>query len=229
MGKVLNRNRVKNLNVFRQKMQWAVKDMIKHEKNPTLKTAYERTLTNLETVPINFYPKDSLSRTVFQIGKHFFTSEVLGEHKQNIRVIRNGNLLKVIPEGRLIEIPANHFFLGNTPTWGGMKTLMHEICHDPARNVFDFSREIQLNPSQTEELIADLMSAKIAIKMGFPREKVLSLYNGREGVYGRFPYRKFLEKAIKQKKFREEISGRKAREPLKIMKGKKRNQKMLYK
>ena len=193
-------------------MKWSVKEMIKHEKNPTLKTAYERALTNLETVPINFYPKDNLSRTVFQIGKQFITSEVLGQHKQGMKVIKEGGLLKVIPEGRLIELPADHFFNGNKPTWDGMKTLIHELCHDPSRNVFEFSKEVHLTPTQTEELIADLMSAKIAIKMGFSREKVLSLYYGREAVYGKFPFRELLEKATKEKKFREAIPGRKVRE-----------------
>ncbi|MFH1663759.1 MAG: hypothetical protein ABH986_03035 [archaeon] len=196
----MSRERVRTLNYFRKKMQAAVQEMIKHENNSVLREAFERALTNLETVPINFYPKDSLSRTVFQIGKHFIASEVLGEHKQNIRLVRQGGLLKVVPEGRLIEIPADHFFHGNIPSWEGMKTLMHEICHDPTRNVFEFSREIHLTPNQAEELIADLMSAKIAVRMGFPREKVLSLYHGREGIYGRFPYRKAIEKATEPKK-----------------------------
>jgi hypothetical protein len=199
MGKILNKERIRNLNFFRKKMQKAIKEMIKLEKNETLKAAYERALINLETVPINFYPKKTLMSTVFRIGKHIISSEILGEHKQNFQVIRKGKEFIVIPEGRVIDLPAEHFFHGNELEWKGVHTLMHEICHDPLRNVFEFSQQIHLNANQTEELIADLMSAKIAIKMGFSREKVLALYHGRESVYGRFPFREMLEKATETK------------------------------
>ncbi len=199
MGKVLNKERVRSLNYFRGRMKKAVQEMIKIEKNPTLKAAYERALTNLETVPIKFYPKDTLMRAVFKIGKHFVASEVLGQHEQKIRIKREGGIIKVVPDGRLIELPADHFFHGDKLNWKGVHTLMHEICHDPTRNVFDFSREAQLTPNQTEELIADLMSAKIAIKMGFKRESVLGLYHGREAIYGRFPFREYLERATESK------------------------------
>jgi hypothetical protein len=220
MQKILTKERVRNLNYFREQMKKAVEEMIKRENNPTLKRAYERVLLNLETVPINFYPKKTLLTAIFRIGKHFIASEILGEHKQTVKVIRKGNRFVVVPEGRIIEIPAEHFFYGNKLTWKGVHTLMHEMCHDPLRNVFEFSREIHLTPSQTEELIADLLSARIAIKMGFPREKVLSLYHGREMVYGKFPFRKMLEKATKPKKTTE--IPRKRKMPPKIKKIKRK-------
>ncbi len=201
MGKILNKNRIKSLNFFRTKMKKAVQEMIKHESNSALKTAYEKVLINLENVPINFYPKNSLMRTVFKIGEHFIASEILGEHKQNLKIIKkNGKVVGVVPEGRLIEIPAGHFFHGDKASWKGVHTLMHELCHNPSRNVFEFSKEIHLNPTQTEELIADLLSARIAIKMGFPRKRIYELYKGRQSVYGRFPFRKALEKAVSPKK-----------------------------
>ncbi len=140
MEKILSKDRVKRIRFVERKIQLAVKEMIKQETNPVIKEAYERTLKNLE-LPLNFYPKDSLSRTIFKIGEHFVSSEILGEHKQKLRIERQGNSVKVMPEGEIIEIPAEHFFYGksNKVTWKGLHTLIHELCHNPTRNVFEFS------------------------------------------------------------------------------------------
>lgn len=222
MTKILTKERIENLNKFRSLMKEAVIQMIKEEKNPAVKSAYERTLKNIESVPVNFFPKKNLVHAIYKIGKQVFSSEVLGEHKQEIIVMKKGKQTFVVRGKRNIDIPAEHFFHENNLNWQGIHTLMHEYSHDPARNVLEFSNQIHLNPEQTEELIADLLSAKIARKMGMNRERVLSFYRGRQGVYGKFPFNETLEKAIKPKKGKlEPIALRKPfREPAKRKKGK---------
>ncbi len=200
MNKILTKQRIENLNKFRNLMKEAVSHMIEEEKNPAVKAAYERTLKNIESVPINFFPKKNLVHAIYKIGKQIFTSEVLGEHKQEIIVMKKGKQTFVIRGKRNIDIPSEHFFHENNLNWQGIHTLMHEYCHDPARNVLKFSNQIHLNSEQAEELIADLLSAKIARKMGMNKERVLSFYRGRQGVYGKFPFKETLEKAIKPKK-----------------------------
>jgi hypothetical protein len=201
MEKILSKDKIKKIRFLEKKVKEAVEEMIKTEKNPAIKSAYEKVLQNL-ILPINFYPKDSLMRTVFKIGKHFIASEVLGEHKQNLKFVRQGNIVKVVPEAELIEIPANLFFHGDKVTWKGLQTLIHELCHDPLRDPYELSK-LGLNRTQREELVADLLSARIAVKMGFPKQRILELYKGREGVYGKFPYKKALEKAVTSKKAKE--------------------------
>ena len=58
----------------------------------------------------------------------------------------------------------------------------------------------QLTPEQREELRADSMAAQTLVEMGTPIEKVLALFHGRQGVYGRFPYMEFLKRAVAPKK-----------------------------
>lgn len=228
MAEILTGNRVKKIRFLESQMRTAVREMIKTETNPTIKTAYEQVLTNLEKVPINFYHGNSLLRTVIKIGKHFISSEILGEHKQNLKVVREGNLLKVIPEGHLIEMPADLFFHGDKVSWKGLQTLIHEMCHNPMRNVFEFSKEVHLTPNQTEELIADLLSARIAVKMGFPRNRIHELYHGRQGIYGiGFPFEKMIEKATTLKK-RKGPSEMKWEAPRKIKREKKGRQVPLH-
>jgi len=180
-------------------MKEAVTHMIEEEKNSAVRAAYERTLKNIEVVPINFFPKKNLFHSIYKWGKQVFTSEVLGEHRQEISVIRKGNKIIAVQGRRIIDIPAEHFFHENKLSWQGVHTLMHELCHDPMRNNLEFSKQVHLNHEQAEELTADLLSAKIGVKMGMSRERVLGFYHGREGVYGGFPFRESLERAIKPK------------------------------
>ncbi|MBU2477212.1 hypothetical protein KKG83_07110, partial [Candidatus Micrarchaeota archaeon] len=201
MGKILSKDKIKKIRFLEEKMKEAVEEMIQTEKNPAIRSAYEKFLENLK-IPINFYPKDNLMRTVFKIGEHFIASEVLGEHKQNLKFVRQGNIIKVVPDAEIIEIPAQLFFHGDKVTWKGLQTLIHELCHDPMRDPFEFSK-LGLNRTQREEWVTDLLSARIAVKMGYPRKRILELFRGREGVYGKFPYKKALEKAVTPKKEKE--------------------------
>ena len=59
-----------------------------------------------------------------------------------------------------------------------------------------FARAIKLNPNQAEELLADMLAAKLAVALGFKKEHVLIHFAGREIVYGTFPYLTYIERAM---------------------------------
>ena len=131
-----------------------------------------------------------------------FRAEITqAEHKQDIKIVREGNLVKVIPEREIIEMPLELLFRGDKVTWKGLHTLIHEMSHDPLRDASEL-KKLGLDRTQREEFVTDLLSARIAIKMDYPRENIYELYKGRESVYGRFPFMKALEKATSPKKRR---------------------------
>ena len=61
-----------------------------------------------------------------------------------------------------------------------------------------FAKAIKLSPGQTEELLADMLAAKLAVALGFKKENVLVHFAGREIVYGSFPYFAYIERAMEK-------------------------------
>jgi len=198
MEKILTEERTKKLKHIKGFMRDAAVHLRDEAENLQDKKYYERMIKNIDTVPLYLFPRNDLAHHIYRIGKYVYSSVVLGQHVQDIRVIKKGNKIIGIEGKRRIELPANLFFNGDVISWEGLKTLAHEYAHDPIRG----------NPEKIEELFADLISAKVLVKMGTPRRKVLSLFTGREGVYGGFDYREAIKKAITPKKLIKRPAGK---------------------
>jgi len=186
MEKILSRERVKALEEFRRKLIEVLEDSIKKEKNAAIRQAYSNALFNAESIPIKFVPAKALSSAVFIAGNRMVTSVVKGQQVNQIILVQKGKN-KYLIKRREIDLPAWHLFEGNKLAWNGVHTLMHEYCHG-MRELNSFALKLNLSYEQAEELIADLLSAKIALKMNFPKERILSFYHGRESLYGSFPF-----------------------------------------
>ncbi len=194
MGKILSKERKKALDKFREKAIHTVKEMIKEEKNPVLKKAFTQTLKNIASLPLEFYPRKYLSARFARSGKMVIGSIIKGQQVSKIIVYEKGLDKRVIIQSK-IQLPAEYIFEGNKLSLNGIHTLMHEYCHFP-RDVRSFAQGLNISEEQAEELIADLVSARISVKMGMEKEKVYSFYSGRDAVFYPFPFRRVLEKVL---------------------------------
>ncbi len=192
---VLTKKRRGQLDKFRENAVKAIEEMIKEEKNETIRNALDTALSNVENTPLKFYPRRSLRSAIYSTRGRVFGSMLKGLSVNRIAVMQKGPKMFVI-RSRHIELPAEHLFEGDRLTLDGVHTLMHEYCHS-VRNVSEFAEKLKLSPEQAEELIADLLSARIAVKMGIERETVYGFYGGRGMVYGGFPFHEMLKRALK--------------------------------
>lgn len=194
---ILTKERIKMLNEFRKKLIKVLKELIKKEKNPFIRDAFEETLQNVELLPIKFIPSKVLAARYGVVGGTIIGSVVKGQQLNQIIIVQKG-MNKYVIRRREIDLPAGHLFKGNKLAWDGVHTLMHEYCHS-LRNLNVLAEKLKLSNEQAEELIADLLSARIALEMNFPKEVILSFYSGRDFVYGGFPFREKLIKLLSAK------------------------------
>jgi hypothetical protein len=193
--KILTKERVKEIEKLRKKAKEALKELIKETKNKEIKEWYKQVLYNIENIPVGFFPRKVLSARIAKIGNRLIGSIIKGQQVSSIQVMQIGKNI-VVKGSRWIELPADLVFKGNHITMEGIMTLMHEYSHFP-RKTSGFAKAMGLSHRHAEELIADLVSAKVARKMGLPKEEIKLIGLERVGYYGRFPFKELFEKAIK--------------------------------
>ena len=171
----LNPLEKRNLGLFLLRAKKAIAHMAEITKYPSLKTLYAKIGENLQHVPINIVPGESLDSTGF--------STVYGQNSKRL----NGGVLQ-----SAIRIPHDHLFSDN----GGIKndgalTLLHEESHivlpDSAHN---FTARIGLPAQHADEFFADVLAAHLAKNMGFPKEVIGRHLYARRSYFG-FPIDRF--------------------------------------
>jgi len=191
---LLSKERKKALDGFREQAVSALAEMEKASKDGLSQELYAGMRRNVENTPIIFYPRKTLKEKIYKFRGRVFGSVVKGEHVNQIRIYQKGRQRFVV-QSNYINMPAFHVFEGNRLTVDGIFTLAHEYAHFPKPALGAFARANEMSYEQAEELLADALSAKLAVKLGYPREKVLGRFSGRGLVYGRIPFRKFIQKA----------------------------------
>jgi len=193
--KIITKRRKHALDNFRKKAFLAVKELEKNTKNETLKHVYSRFADSIANTPILFYPRHTLRTTVYNIGGRLGMSVVRGEHVNSIKVVQKGRERFLI-KSDYINLPAEHIFNGDELSIQGIFTLCHEYGHFPKPGLLEFAQSLGLNLEQAEELTADILAAKVAVKLGYPKENVLGHFRGREVVYGDKPFQEYILKSV---------------------------------
>lgn len=186
---ILTKERKKNFDKFKKSVKWAINDLIKHEKHEANKKLYKGLLNSIETTGIYFYDSEVLAANA--------RSKIMGLNQRSIIYIKRGNKIEFRFGPSTISMPAGHLFYGNHLTLDGITTMIHEWAHYP-KNIGGFARLLRLPNHAAEEFLADVVSAKVAIKMGFKPEYVFRHYRGRVSlffVYG-FNYMAMLRKLV---------------------------------
>lgn len=192
---ILTGKRRKSLDSFRQHAVKALKDLAKNAPDSLSREIFEGMIYSVESTPIYFYPRKVLKAT-FLPGTSIPISATMGENVNQIQIIQQGSHQYLI-RTNFINLPAEHVFEGEKLSMNGIFTLSHEYAHFPKPSISEFASKHGILHETAEELIADILSAKLAVKLGYPKEHVLKHFSGREIVYGMFPFRKFIENAVK--------------------------------
>lgn len=192
---LLSKKRKSALENFRKQAVSALEDLGKKTNDPTSKEIYNRMINIIEKTPIVFYPKRSLKEKIFTVKGRVFGSVVKGEHVNVISIFQKGGQ-RFFVKSNYINLPAYHVFEGDELSIDGIFTLSHEYAHFPKPSLGRFAKANGMFPDQAEELLADVLAAKLAVKMGYPKELAMTHFAGREIVYGKIPFRKFIWSAI---------------------------------
>ncbi len=192
---ILSNKRKKALDKFRKEAVKALKELHKSAPDKLSEKIYGLMRRNVETTPIYFYPRRNLRERIIRAGGRVMASVVKGEHVNQITIYQKGTRAFAV-KSDFINMPSEHLFEGDKLTIGGIFTLAHEYAHFPKPALSGFAMHYGLSFEQAEELMADILSAKLAVKMGYPKDGVLKHFAGRDIVYGRFPFRKFIKKAV---------------------------------
>lgn len=192
---ILYKERVKALDQFRENAAKVLQEMQKAAKNGLEKALFERMAANVKNTPIMFYPRKTLKEKIFQAHGRIYGSVVKGEHVNVIKIYQKGKQRFVIQDS-YINMPAEHVFEGSRLTIEGIFTLAHEYAHFPKQGLEKFAQANKITYGQAEELLADTLSAKLAVAMGFPKELVLAQFQGRELVYGKIPFKRLIWNAV---------------------------------
>jgi len=192
---LLGKERVKVLDEFRKKAVKSLKELKKKSKIPLEKVLFERMIYNVESTPIMFYPRKTLKEKIFFAHGRVFSSVVKGENVNVIKIFQRGKQ-RFMVRSNYINMPAEHVFDGDKLAIDGIFTLSHEYAHFPKPALNEFAAANGISGEQAEELLADTLSAKLAVEMGFPKERVLHHFQGRELVYGRIPFKRLIWNAI---------------------------------
>ena len=193
--RILTKKRKKALDTFRETALKALEELKRGSKDSLSKQIYVGMIQNVKHTPIKFFPRRSLRETIFSGGGRVFASVVKGEHVNQIKIYQKGNQLFVV-KSDYINLPAGHVFDGDRLTINGIFTLAHEYAHFPKPALVGFAKANKMGYKQAEELMADVLAAKLAVKMGYPKGHVLDHFSGRGIVYGSVPFRAFILKAI---------------------------------
>lgn len=192
---ILGSDRVKALDNFRAGALKALKELEKGAKTPLEKGLYSRMARNVEGTQIFFYPRKTLREKIFHSQGRVYASVVKGEHVNVIKIFQKGKQRFIIRDN-YINMPAEHVFEGKKLSIDGIFTLAHEYAHFPKPALGQFAEANGISYEQAEELMADTLSAKLAVSMGYPKEMILKHFKGRELVYGKFPFRKMIWNAV---------------------------------
>lgn len=192
---ILTSKRRKSLDSFRAHAVKALKELAKTASDKISREIFEGMVYSVESTPIYFYPRKVLKAT-FLPGTGIPISATMGENVNQIQIIQQGSQQYLI-RTNFINLPAEHVFEGEKLSMNGIFTLSHEYAHFPKPLISEFASRHGILHETAEELIADILSAKLAVKLGYPKEHVLEHFAGREIVYGRFPFKKFIENAVK--------------------------------
>jgi hypothetical protein len=184
---VLGGKRRKALDSFMQHAAKALEELKKGAKSSISRELFELMELNLANTPIYFYPRRAMR------ANPFFVTQ--GENVSYYKIIQIGGMRRIERES-FINLPAEHIFSSDKMTLDGILTLSHEYAHFPKPKLSEFARANRISFTQAEELMADVLSAKLAVKMGFSKEQVITHFSGREIVYGAMPYRQFILRAI---------------------------------
>ncbi|MCX6801698.1 MAG: hypothetical protein NT067_01150 [Candidatus Diapherotrites archaeon] len=157
------------------------------DKSSISRELFELMELNLANTPIFFYPRRAMRVSPYSVTQ--------GENVSYYKIIQIGGMRRIERES-FINLPAEHIFEGDKMTLGGILTLSHEYAHFPKPKLMEFAVANGISFTQAEELMADVLSAKLAVKMGFSKEQVISHFAGREIVYGSMPFRQFILRAI---------------------------------
>ncbi len=176
---LLSSQRRNALNNLQQYVVLAVKEL-REQAPPNLKGLYEGLLNSIRNTKIYFYDRQELAR---QGG--FAT---MGEHQELMEIRRGGfkgNQITIKRGPEIINIPTHYFFYGDKITASGLITLLHEWGHFK-KNIDPFAIQVGLPRKPAEEFLADILSAKVATKMGFKKEYVMQHYVGRIPLFAPF-------------------------------------------
>jgi len=194
--RILNKKRKHALTEFRKALIKALDYLIKNAKNETEKNLYEEMKKNVIETALLFFPRKTLRTIIQKIGdKIIGIGATMGEHVNQIQLIQKGNHFFLIRKHH-IRLPAEHIFAGDKLSIDGVFTLSHEYAHFPKKIVKPFALSYGLTLEQAEELLADVLAAKVAITLGYKKETILKHFQGREIVYGLFPFKEFIKKAL---------------------------------
>jgi len=192
---VLTKKRRKALDSFVGNAVKALKELKKQARAKIVKDMFELMLGNVVNTPIYFYPSRFLRAKFYSQGGRIGAAVTKGENVCYIKVIQIGGWRKIKRES-FINLPAEHIFHGDKMTLDGILTLCHEYAHFPKPKLAEFAEQHGMYEEQAEELLADVLSARLAVKLGFPKQEVMTHFSGREIVYGRIPFREFILRAI---------------------------------
>ncbi len=194
-NRVLTKKRKKALDGFRKNAAKALDDLSRETKDRSTQDLYRIMQQNIRETPIVFYPRRSIRETIFRAGGRIFGSVTKGEHVHQIQIVQKGEQ-RFLVKSHYINLPSEHVFDGDKLSIDGVFTLAHEYGHFEKAAISDFAINNKMSEEQAEELIADILSAKLCVKIGYDREHVLSHFAGRGIVYGRIPFEKYILKAV---------------------------------
>lgn len=193
--KILTEERKKALQEFRKQAINALEELGNNAKDDFEGNIYLSMIGSIKQTPLKFYPARSLRGNFYRIAGTVFGSVVKGENVKQIRIIQQGNRF-FIQSIAHINLPAEHVFEGSRLTVEGIFTLCHEYAHFPKPGVRAFALHNNLSLEQAEELLADVLAAKLAKKLGYSRQTILEQLSGREIVFGSVPFKKMVLRAL---------------------------------
>ncbi len=193
--RILTKKRKHALDTFRAHAIKALERLQKEARSDLERLLFERMQMNVEYMPIFFYPGGTLRYSLQKFGNKIGVSVIKGENVTLFKIIQIGGKRLIIKKN-FINLPAEHIFAGEKLSLDGILTLCHEYAHFPKPMLASFAKAIKLSPGQAEELLADMLAAKLAVALGFKKENVLMHFAGREIVYGSFPYFAYIERAM---------------------------------
>lgn len=192
---IVSRERQKVLEDFRDSAVRALRELKKNAPTELERELFSRMTANVLDTPIRFYPRKTLKEKILFTGNRIISSVVRGEHVNVIKIYQKGDQ-RFFVKSNYINLPSEHVFEENKLSVDGIFTLAHEYAHFPKPSLGKFARANNISYEQAEELLADTLSAKLAVSMGYPKQLVLRHFQGRELVYGKIPFKRLIWNAV---------------------------------
>ena len=193
--RMLSKKRVHSLTEFRKMAVQALGYLINHAKSDYEKGLYILMKQNVHETKLIFHAGHSLSGMAKRVGNSLVYGVTKGEHVNQIQLVQKGKSVFLI-RNHYINLPADHIFDGERLSFQGLITLSHEYAHFPKRNLRGFANHFGVDMEQSEELIADMLAARLAKTLGFKEHDIIRHFDGREIVYLGFPLREFIKRAV---------------------------------